>query len=83
MDLSQHEAQAACLAFMLAPVGLPGVIVYAQHQGGLPWLVLGGVAAGFLCGAYLGARIATRMKGLWLRRAFAVLMGCVAILMLK
>ena len=83
MHLSQHEAQAACLAFMLAPVGLPGVIVYAQHQGGLPWLVLAGVAAGFLCGAYLGARIATRLKSIWLRRAFAVLMGCVAILMLK
>jgi hypothetical protein len=80
--LSQHEAQAACLAFMLAPIGLPGVFVYAKHQGGLPWLVLGGVALGFLAGAYFGARIATRLKGRWLRRGFAILLGCVAILML-
>jgi uncharacterized membrane protein YfcA len=82
LDLSQHEAQAACLAFMLAPIGLPGVFVYAQHQGGLPWLILGGVAAGFLVGATLGARLATTLRSLWLRRAFAVLMASVAIPML-
>jgi len=82
LDLTQHEAQAACLAFMLAPIGLPGVIEYARHQGGLPWLVLAGVAVGFLCGAYLGARAATRIRGRGLRRAFAVLMACVAIMML-
>ncbi|BDU74960.1 sulfite exporter TauE/SafE family protein [Mesoterricola silvestris] len=82
LDLSQHEAQAACLAFMLAPIGLPGVLVYARHQGGLPWLIMGGVAVGFLCGAYGGARIATRLNAPRLRRAFAILMACVAVLML-
>jgi len=79
--LPQHEAQAACLAFMLAPIGLPGVLVYAQHQP-LPWHILGGVALGFLAGAYLGARIATRLRGSRLRRGFAVLLGCVALMML-
>ncbi len=82
LDLPQHEAQAACLAFMLAPIGLPGVIVYAKQQGGLPWLILGGVAVGFMCGAYGGARIATRLNGPRLRKAFAILMACVALLML-
>ena len=82
VGLSQHEAQAACLAFMLAPIGLPGVLVYARHQQGLPWLVLAGVAVGFLTGTYLGARIATRILGPALRRGFAVLLACVAIMML-
>ena len=81
LDLTQHEAQAACLAFMLAPIGLPGVIVYAQRQP-LPWHILAGVAAGFLVGAYLGARIATRLGGPRLRKGFAVLLGCVALMML-
>lgn len=81
LDLSQHEAQAACLAFMLAPIGLPGVLVYARHQH-LPWLLLAGVAVGFITGAYLGARIATRVRGDRLRRGFAILMGCVALMML-
>lgn len=80
--LSQLEAQAACLAFMLAPIGLPGVLVYARHQGGLPWPILGAVILGFLGGTYLGARVATRLKGPRLRRGFAVLLGCVALLML-
>lgn len=82
VGLSQHEAQAACLAFMLAPIGLPGVLVYARHQQGLPWLVLAGVAAGFLVGTYTGARIATRILGPALRRGFAVLLACVALMML-
>jgi len=37
--LPQHEAQATSLVLMLAPIGLPGVIVYARH-GSLPWLAL-------------------------------------------
>jgi hypothetical protein len=82
LALSQHEAQAASLAFMLAPIGLPGVLVYARHQGGLPWLVLGGIAVGFMSGAYLGARVATRARGPRLRKGFAVLMACAALLML-
>jgi len=82
LDLPQHEAQAACLAFMLAPIGLPGVIVYARHQGGLPWLIMAGVAVGFLFGAYGGARIATRLNAPRLRKGFAILMACVALLML-
>ncbi len=82
LHLNQHEAQAACLAFMLAPIGLPGVIVYASHQGGLPWAILGGVAVGFMAGAYLGARASTRIRGRHLRKAFAVLLGCVALMML-
>lgn len=82
LHMTQHEAQAACLAFMLAPIGLPGVFVYARHQGGLPWLILAGVALGFLAGAYLGARLASRLRGLWLRRAFALLLAVVAVRML-
>ena len=81
LALTQHEAQAVCLAFMLAPIGLPGVLVYARTQG-LPWLILGGVALGFIAGAYLGARLATRIRGPRLRRGFAVLMACAALMML-
>lgn len=82
LGLSQHEAQAACLAFMLAPIGLPGVVVYAHSQGGLPWLVLAGIAVGFLAGAYLGARLATRMHDQRLRKAFGLLMACAGLMML-
>jgi len=81
LSISQHEAQAASLALMLAPIGLPGVIVYARSAGGVPWLVLGGVALGFASGGYAGARVATRVKGPRLRQAFAVVLAVMATIM--
>lgn len=81
LGFSQAEAQVTSLAVMLPPIGLPGVLVYAQAQSGLPWIILGGVALGFAGGAYLGAQLATRMKGTWLGRTFVALVLLAAVLM--
>lgn len=81
LGFSQQEAQVTSLAVMLPPIGLPGVLVYAQAQKGLPWLILCGVALGFALGAYLGAQGATRMKGPRLRQAFAGLVVVAAVLL--
>ena len=78
LGLAQHEAQGTSLAVMLPPVGLPGVLVYARAQGGLPWLVIGCVAGGFLLGGALGARVARRVAGPALVRGFAVFQLTVA-----
>ncbi len=83
LRMPQHEAQATSLAVMLPPIFLPGVIVYAAAQNGLPWAILGGVAAGFMAGAFFGARLATSVKGPALRIAFAAVMAAMAILMLR
>jgi uncharacterized membrane protein YfcA len=80
LEIPQHEAQATSLVLMLAPIGLPGVWVYASH-GRLPWLILAGVALGFLAGAYGGARIAVRTRGPRLRQGFALLMAAMALLL--
>jgi uncharacterized membrane protein YfcA len=78
--VDQHEAQAVSLAVMLPPVGLPGVLVYAQARGGvLPWILMAFVAAGFAFGALGGARLAVRMRTTRLTRAFALFLFCVAI----
>lgn len=79
--IPQHEAQSTSLVLMLAPIGLPGVWVYARSGAGLPWLALGGVALGFLFGAYGGVRIAVRTGATRLRRGFAVLMAGMALLL--
>lgn len=81
LGFSQTEAQVTSLAVMLPPIGLPGVLVYAQAQGGFPWMLIGGVGLGFALGAYLGARGAMRMKGAHLRRAFAGLVVLTAVLL--
>lgn len=80
--LTQHEAQLTSLMMLLPPIGLPGVYVYAQAQGGLPWGVILGVALGFAFGALLGARLATRMASAKLKRAFAWIVLLMALLVL-
>ena len=76
--LKQHEAQGTSLAVMLPPVGLPGVLVYASARGGLPWLVVACVAAGFLLGGALGAKLVGRVAGPALVRGFALFQFTVA-----
>jgi uncharacterized membrane protein YfcA len=63
---------------MLPPVGLPGVLVYAGARGGLPWLVIGYVASGFLLGGAFGARAARRVTGPALVRGFSLFQLTVA-----
>ena len=69
--LGRIEAQATTLAMMLAPIGLPAVYMYAQEQGGLPWLLLGAVALGFAFGAGLGAIGAGRVTASVAARVYA------------
>ncbi len=79
--LPQQEAQLQSLVLLLPPLGLPAVLIYARAQGGLPWPLLAGVAAGFLGGAWLGAKVGTSLSGTILRRAFAGLMLLAAVLL--
>jgi uncharacterized membrane protein YfcA len=83
LGLSQHEAQGTSLATMLPPIGLPGVWIYAQAKGGLPWGAMGWAAAGFLVGGALGARLAVRTPGPRLVRGFAIFQGTVALILLS
>jgi uncharacterized membrane protein YfcA len=78
--MTQHEAQLTSLMMLLPPIGLPGVYVYAKAQGGLPWLVIGGVAVGFAVGALAGARVATRMQGAKLKQVYAGVVLLMALL---
>jgi hypothetical protein len=78
--MTQHEAQLTSLMMLLPPIGLPGVYIYARAQGGLPWLVIGGVALGFAAGALAGARVATRIHGARLKQIFSFVLVAMALL---
>jgi len=82
LSMSQHEAQAASLALMLPPIGLPAVLVYVRAHPAFPWTVLVGVAVGFLGGAALGAGLAPGIRGPRLTRAFSLLLGASALVLL-
>jgi hypothetical protein len=80
--VEQHEAQAASLALMLPPIGLPAVVVYVRAQSAFPWWALAAVAVGFPLGAYLGARLSGRLRGPRMGKAFAGLLVVMALLLL-
>jgi len=78
--MTQLEAQLTSLMMLLPPIGLPGVIIYARAQGSLPWMVIGGVAIGFAIGALGGARVATGLRGPWLKQVYAAFVLLMAVL---
>ena len=80
--MTQHEAQLTSLMLLLPPIGLPGVLVYARAQGGLPWAMVGGVALGFAAGSFLGARVAMRLQGARLKAIYGAITLAMALLVL-
>ena len=81
LGLSQRQAQLTSLAMLLPPIALPGVWVYAQSQGGIPWGSVVPVAIGFVVGAFFGARLNRVVSAARLIRGFAVLMAVSAVVM--
>ena len=78
--LTQHQAHGTSLA-VLAATALPAVVVYALH-GHVAWLTAAVVGVASLATAPLGARLASRLSGRALRRAFAVFLVLVAVRLL-
>lgn len=71
--LTQQQAQGTSIAFLALPVGILGAYVY--YQRGLvnvKWSLL--LAAGFLIGSYVGARVATTLSNDVLQRIFGIVL---------
>ncbi|MCL1893669.1 MAG: sulfite exporter TauE/SafE family protein [Holophagaceae bacterium] len=66
--MTQHQAQFTSLLILFLPIGLPGVIIYYKIQGGLPWWAIGGAVLGFDLGSYFGAKVATGLSGVKLKK---------------
>lgn len=81
LGLSQKQAQLTSLAMLLPPIALPGVYVYAQVQGDVPWAAGFPIALGFTVGAFAGARLNRVVDAARLTRAFAVLLLISAVTM--
>jgi uncharacterized membrane protein YfcA len=79
--MTQHQAQMTSLLVLFPPIGLPGVLIYAKAQGGLPWWVILGAVIGFDFGSYLGAKFATRMPGARLKRFYSLVLIVMAAMM--
>ncbi len=56
------ETQAASVAMMIPPIGLPAVLVYARGPEGLPWPLLAAVVSGFVFGNFFGGKTSTQIS---------------------
>ena len=68
---SQHAATGTSLAILLPPVGLAAVLEY-YHHGNVDLKAAFLVAAALFVGGWLGAVIANRISGPYLRLAFGI-----------
>ncbi len=81
MGYDQHRANGTSLVALLAPVGILGAYTYYRAVKIGPAEMKAGafIALGIFFGAYFGAKLATTVSGLVLRRLFATLLGVLAI----
>jgi uncharacterized membrane protein YfcA len=74
------KAVATSLAALQLPVGLPGVMVYAE-SGYLHIAYAALIAAGMVAGAFLGTKIAIRMPSALFKRVYAFFLVVMAFYM--
>jgi len=79
--MSQHEAQGTSLGMLLPPIGLFAVITY-YRAGYINLRIACLMAAGFMLGGLLGAKVATAIDGTRLRRVFGIFMLLVSLKMI-
>lgn len=79
--MSQHEAQGTSLGMLLPPIGF--FAVYTYYKAGFVNIKIALLLAfGFLIGGLIGARFATSIDGLKLKRVFGLFMLLVSLRML-
>ncbi len=78
LKMSQHRAQALSLAVTALPLTAPAALAYIHEGVTVPWLAIAGIVLGLWGGTAVGARFATRLDPLTLRRALIVLIFAMA-----
>jgi len=78
LGMSQHQAQGTTLALLIPPIGLLAAYVYYK-SGFVNLRVAAFICIGFFLGGYAGAKIATTIPDLILRRIFGILLIGIAI----
>jgi uncharacterized membrane protein YfcA len=79
--MSQHQAQGTTLATLVPPVGL--LAAWAYYRNGYVNLQAAGlIAAGFIIGSLLGARLAVTIPSFTLEKIFGAVMVLIGLRML-
>jgi uncharacterized membrane protein YfcA len=76
--LTQREAQGTTMIFLTAPFGLLAALTYYQ-SGNADLTIAVFLGTGFFFGAFLGAKVATRVSNIALKRVFGAALLLIAI----
>lgn len=79
--MNQHLAQGTTLTLLVPPIGLLAAWTY-YRAGFVDLKVAGLICIGFFVGGFLGAKVATFLSGILLRRIFGGLMLLIALKMI-
>jgi hypothetical protein len=79
--LSQHQAQGTTLALLVPPIGILAAWTYYK-AGFVDLRIAGFICLGFIFGGWLGAKYATALPDLVLRKVFGVALLVIAIKMI-
>lgn len=75
-----RAAAATSLAALQLPVGLPGVIIYA-NEGHLHWLAAALIATGIVIGSLVGSKISVKLSSVFFKKVYAAFLMIVAVYM--
>lgn len=78
LGMTQHQAQGTTLALLVPPIGLLAAYVYFR-AGNVNLKVAGFICAGFFLGGYIGAKIASTIPDILLRRIFGILLLIISV----
>jgi uncharacterized membrane protein YfcA len=77
VGLTQQKAQGTTLIFLTAPFGLLAALTYYQ-SGYVDFTIAAFIGIGFFFGAFLGAKVATNVPNIVLKKVFGVALLLVA-----
>jgi len=78
LGMSQHQAQGTTLALLVPPIGFLAAYVYYK-AGNVNLKIAAFICIGFFLGGYIGAKIASNISDILLRRIFGILLLGIAI----
>jgi hypothetical protein len=81
LKFQQHLAQGTTLALMVPPIGLLAALTYYK-AGYVDLKVAGLICLGFFIGGLIGAKIATSLPAIYLKRLFGICLLLVSIKMI-
>ncbi|MDD3394443.1 MAG: sulfite exporter TauE/SafE family protein [Clostridia bacterium] len=80
LGVEEHKAHATAISIIL-PLSLLSLVIYCWKTD-VPWQIALWASAGGIVGGFVGARLLSKISGIWLHRIFGLFMIAAAVRMI-